>query len=230
LSKNFEKRRVEDEKVKVHFDKVADEFDNIYENRGPIFTKIINKLFRKAMYERVPITVQESRPLQDKTVLDIGCGSGRVGFLLAKEGARVIGIDYARSMIELAKKYQQQLKVVNNVEFICSDFMNDFPEDKKYDISIALGVFDYIKDPIPFLKKVKKITTNKIIASYPAKFAFQSPLRRMWLSARNCPVFFYTEGELKKIYSYIGTEKIKIIRVPQGALLPDGYVVTSQVN
>ena len=182
------------------------------------------------MFERVSITLQESRPLQDKSVLDIGCGSGRISFLLAKEGARVTGIDYARGMIELAKKYQQQLKVVDTVEFICSDFMSDFPDDKKYDISIAIGVFDYIKDPMPFLRKVKKMTTTKIIAYYPSKFAFQSPLRKVWLSTRNCPVFFYTEGELKKIYSGLGIEKIKTIPVPQGALLPDGYIVTSQVS
>jgi 2-polyprenyl-3-methyl-5-hydroxy-6-metoxy-1,4-benzoquinol methylase len=77
------------------------------------------------MYERVPITIQESRPLQGKSVLDIGWGSGRVSFLLAKEGARVTEIDYAKSMIELAKKYQQQLKV-DNIEFICPDFISDF--------------------------------------------------------------------------------------------------------
>lgn len=77
-------------------------------------------------------------------------------------------------MIELAKEYQQQLKVFDNVEFICSDFMRDFPEDNKYDISIAIAVFDYIKDPMPFLRKVKKMNTTKIIAYYPAKFAFLS--------------------------------------------------------
>jgi 2-polyprenyl-3-methyl-5-hydroxy-6-metoxy-1,4-benzoquinol methylase len=230
LGQQFRKKNVDDEKVKDYFDKIADEFDSIYENKGTLLSRITNKFFRKGMFERVPITVQESRPLQDKSVLDIGCGSGRVSFLLAKEGARVTGIDYARSMIELAKKYQQQLKVIDNVEFICSDFMSNFPEDKKYDISIAIGVFDYIKDPMPFLKKVKKMTTTKIIAYYPAKFAFQSPLRKVWLSTRNCPVFFYTEGELKKIYSDLGIEKTKIIPVPQGALLPDGYIVTSQVN
>jgi ubiquinone/menaquinone biosynthesis C-methylase UbiE len=229
LSKEFEKINVYDAKVKDHFDKVAQEFDDIYDNKGTLSTRIINKVFRKAMYERVPIVIQEAHPLRDKSVLDIGCGSGRVSFLLAKEGARVIGIDYAKGMIELAGKYQQQLKLDDKVEFICSDFMRDFPEDKKYDISIAIGVFDYIKDPMPFLNKVKRITKSKIIATYPAKFAFQAPLRKVWLSTRNCPVFFYTVAELKKTYSSLGFEKIKIIPVPERSLLPDVYIVSSQV-
>ncbi|OLC94732.1 MAG: hypothetical protein AUG16_02385 [Thaumarchaeota archaeon 13_1_20CM_2_39_20] len=223
-------KNTDDEKVRHYFDKIAEEFDDIYENKGSLPIRITNKLFRKDMLERGPIAIQESRPLKGKSVLDIGCGSGRVSFLFAKECMKVVGIDYARNMIELAKKSQQKLNLVYNVEFIHSDFMNDFPEDKRYDISIALGVFHYIKDPIPYLRKIKKITTTKIIADYPAKFAFQTPLRKIWLSKRNCPVFFYTKGELKKIYSDIGIEKIKIIPVPQGTLLRVGWIVISEVD
>jgi 2-polyprenyl-3-methyl-5-hydroxy-6-metoxy-1,4-benzoquinol methylase len=229
LANDFKKNNLDDG-VKDYFDKIADEFDSIYDNKGTLPTKIVHKLFRKAMFERIPLSVQESRPLQEKSVLDIGCGSGRLSFLLAKEGARVTGIDYAGRMIELAKKYQQQIKGVDGIDFICCDFMSDFPAENKYDISIALGVFDYIKDPMPLLRKVKKMTTTKIIASYPSKFAFQTPLRKLWLSSRNCPVFFYTKGELKNIYSDLGTEQIKIISLPQGALLPDVYLVTSDIN
>ncbi len=220
---------VNDEKVKEYFDKIAEEFDNIYENKGNLTTRITNKIFRSGMYERVSITLQESGNLEDKSVLDIGCGSGRISFMLAEKGAKVTGIDYSSSMIELAKKFQLQFKD-NIVEFRCCDFMKDFQEETKYDISIALGVFDYIEDPIPFLSKVKNITKNKIIASYPAKYSLQSPLRKVWLRKRNCPVFFYTENTLRKIYSRIGIKKIKIIRVPRGTLSTSGYLVLSELK
>jgi 2-polyprenyl-3-methyl-5-hydroxy-6-metoxy-1,4-benzoquinol methylase len=230
LANNFKKKDVDDKKVKIYFDKIANEFDGLYEKEGPLLTRLTSKFFRKAMFERVLMTVTESRPLQDRSILDIGCGSGRVSFLLAKEGAKVTGIDYANSMIELARNYQRQSKELNSVEFICCDFMEDFPEDKKYNTSIALGVFDYIRDPLPFLTKIKKITESKIIAFYPAKFCFQSPLRKIWLSKRKCPVFFYTQRDLKKIYSELVVKKNRIIALPQGALLPDGYIVISEVD
>jgi len=219
-----------DENVKEYFEQIASEFDGIYDNKGNFITKIFNKIFRKGMYERVNITIEESGQVQNKTILDIGCGSGRVSFLLAKEGAEVIGIDYSNQMIELAKKNRRQLSQNNSIEFKCCDFMHDFPHDRKYDISIALGVFDYIQDPIPFLDKVKKITKSKIIASYPVKFAFQSPLRKLWLRSRNCPVYFYTEENLKKIYSRIGINEIKIISVPKDSQFPTGYLVIANLN
>lgn len=218
-----------DENVKEYFNKIAEEFDNIYDNKGSISTRIVNNLFRKGMRERVVIALQQCGDLENKSVLDIGCGSGRFSFMLAEKGAKVTGVDYSSSMIDLAKKYQLQFKN-NSIKFDCCDFMQDFPDDKQYDISIALGVFDYIEDPIPFLSKVKKITTKKIISSFPAKFSIQTPLRKIWLKKRNCPVFFYTENSIKKIYSNIGIQKIKIIPVPKGTLSISGYLVLSELN
>ncbi len=218
-----------DENVKEYFDRIAEEFDNIYDNKGSFSTRISNRLFRKGMHERIAIALKECGDLENKSVLDIGCGSGRISFMLAEKGAKVTGIDYSNSMIDLAKKYQLQFKN-NSIQFNCCDFMQDFPDDKQYDISIVLGVFDYIEDPIPFLSKVRKITTNKIISSFPARFSIQSPLRKIWLKKRNCPVFFYTENSIKKIYSNIGLNNIKIIRVPQGTLSISGYAVLSELN
>jgi len=122
-----------DEKVKKYFEQIADEFDNIYDNKGSFSTRITNKVFRKSMRERVPATIKECDQLQNKTVLDIGCSSGRISFLLAKEGTIVTGIDYSNRMIELAKTHQKQLNQ-SNLEFLCCDFIQDFSEDKKFDI------------------------------------------------------------------------------------------------
>jgi 2-polyprenyl-3-methyl-5-hydroxy-6-metoxy-1,4-benzoquinol methylase len=230
LTKDFKKKNLDDRKVNAYFNKIADEFDSIYEEKGTLLNRITNRLFRKGMFERVQLTVQELRPLQDKSVLDIGCGSGRVSFLLANEGARVTGIDYAKNMIELAEKYRQHSEQAGNTEFLCTDFMSDFPEETEFDFSIVLGVFDYIEDPLPFMKKIKRITSSKIIAYYPAKVAFQTPLRKIWLSTRNCPVFFYSKAQIKRIYSDLGIEKVGIIPVPQRALLPAGYVVISEAR
>jgi len=107
--------RINDEKIKNYFNRIAEEFDNIYDNEGNITTRITNKLFRKGMSERVTLTLEECGNIENKSVLDIGCGSGRISFMLANKGAKVTGIDYSSSMIELANKLQLQLKN-NNIE------------------------------------------------------------------------------------------------------------------
>ena len=207
-----------DEDVKTYFKETAEEFDGIYDNQGGIFKRIVNKVFRKGMYERVALTLQECQG-SNKTVLDIGCGSGRISFLLAEKGMKITGIDYSSEMIELANEYLKKYKNSINIEFICCDFMKDFSSNELFDITLALGVFDYIKDPRLFLKKMNYLTKEKMIAYYPAKFAFQAPIRKVWLWKRNCPVYFYTKRELKRIYDSIGITNYKIVKITAGYMV-----------
>ena len=208
--------------VKKYFEDTAKEFDEIYDNRGDTLKRLINKVFRKGMRERVILTLQECEG-DNKTILDIGCGSGRIALLLAEKGIDITGIDYSSEMIELAneylRKYKDSTNIELNVEFICCDFMKDFDINELFDITLALGVFDYIKNPMPFLEKMKNLTKEKMIAYYPAKFAFQAPIRKIWLWTRNCPVYFYTKRKLKMIYTSIGITNYKIVKVSAGYLV-----------
>lgn len=214
-------------RVKNYFEKTAREFDDIYDNRGSILVRLVNKVFRKGMYERATLAIQRCGDVQTKTILDIGCGSGRISLALARGGAKVTGIDYSASMIELAKNYSNKSEVDIKVDFLCCDFMEDFTTDEPFDITLALGVFDYIRDPMPFLEKMRDVTKEKMIASYPAKFAVQTPIRKLWLHTRNCPVYFYTENGLKAMYERLGIRpyNITISKLPLNARIHSGYLV-----
>ena len=41
---------------------------------------------------------------KNKSVLDVGCGTGLFSFLAAKKGGKVLGIDYSKEAISIAKK------------------------------------------------------------------------------------------------------------------------------
>ena len=62
-------------------------------------------------------------------VLDLGCGPGQESMRLAKEGAEVIGIDFSRESIKIARERN------NEIPFYEMDF---------FDIDISLGKFDGI--------------------------------------------------------------------------------------
>lgn len=208
--------------VRKYFEDSAKDFDDIYDNRGNIVERFINKVFRKGMRERVILTLQECKG-NGKTILDIGCGSGRVSLLLAEKGTKVTGIDYSPRMIELANEYLERYETERNtkldVEFRCCDFMEDFSNDDLFDITLALGVFDYLKYPLPFLEKMKKLTREKMLISCPAKSAFQTPIRKVWLYTRNCPVYFYSAKKLATMYQSIGVTNYQITKLSAGYLV-----------
>ena len=216
-----------EEQGKLHWqkEKTVIEFDNIYDNKGSMLERFANRFLRPSMKERIPLTINECGNLSNKTVLDVGCGAGRLSFLLANEDAKVTGIDYSPNMITLAKKYQIQ-KNQPNIEFICCDFPKEFPPEKKYDISIAIGVLDYIQNPQEFLKKMASLTNNKMIVSYPLKYSYNSFPRKLWLKSKGCPVFFYSKNEIIEMYKQLGFEKIKITQLPTNSQFPTGYLVT----
>lgn len=210
-----------------YFDRIAKDFDNIYSNRGNLVGKFINKAFRQGMYERAVITVQECGNVGNKSILDIGCGSGRIALPLAKKGAKVTGIDYSPRMIEMANAYLKELNATVNAEFLCTDFMEDFPDNQSFDITLALGVLDYIKSPLPFLNKMKSLTEEKMVVSYPAMLTLQMPIRKVWLWTRGCPVYFYSKKRLTKIYKRLGINSYQIISMPTKARVATDYLVIS---
>ncbi|HKZ93500.1 MAG TPA: class I SAM-dependent methyltransferase [Candidatus Bathyarchaeia archaeon] len=196
---------------KDYWDQAAQEFDSFYSEEKAALKRTIDKIFRKAMTERFHLTLEECKNVKGKQIVDVGCGSGRLAVELAKRGAYVTGIDFSQKMIDMAKTMAEEAGVQGNCTFIRDDYA-DHVFKQKFDISIALGFFDYTKDPAFFVKKMRSMTTGKCITSFPAKLAFQVPLRMIWLRCRNCPVYFYTKNQLKRLFApHFSHYKIKNI-------------------
>ena len=199
--------------------KAAEEFDAIYDDRGSTYARLINRVFRKGIRERVALTLKECEG-RTGTVLDIGCGSGRVSLLMARKGLKVVGVDYSASMIQLAERYLQEERRRNpgelEVEFVEADFMAGFDADRAFDITVALGVFDYIDQPKPFLHKMRRLSKEMMIAAFPDRYAFQMPIRKLWLYTRGCPVYFYSARDIRRLYGSEGIENYEITKVAAG--------------
>jgi SAM-dependent methyltransferase len=59
-------------------------------------------------------------PLRERTVLDVGCGNGRLTFTLAEEAGRIIGIDWSEPAIEQASQRARRLGL-DHITFMCGD-------------------------------------------------------------------------------------------------------------
>jgi 2-polyprenyl-3-methyl-5-hydroxy-6-metoxy-1,4-benzoquinol methylase len=187
-----------DKRTQRYFHQHAEQFDSIYHDGQPL-QSAFNRTFRKAIYERYAITFEQAEPLAGKTVLDVGCGSGRYAVEFAKRGAaRVVGVDYAPGMLELARNYAAAHGVADRCEFVQGDFTTHTPQEK-FDVAIAIGVFDYQDKPVEFLTRMAERCRGRIIASFPGRSLIRMPLRkfRYWLG--DCPVLFYTEDQVRDL-------------------------------
>jgi len=76
------------------------EVAGVYDIWAPTYDEERNPLI--ALEENV--TLDLIGDVRNQRVLDVGCGTGRYCELLAKRGAKVVGIDSSAKMLEYAKR------------------------------------------------------------------------------------------------------------------------------
>lgn len=191
----------------------ADAFQRIYTHRKSNLSNWLDNVFRKDMYERFVFTIKNCEPIRDRTFLDVGCGNGLYSFDLARKGARrVLGLDISEVMIGLCKAASEEENLSDRTEFVQTDLL-EYSTNERFDVSFGIGLFDYISDPLPVLKKMRQLSTDKVILAFPRFWTWRAPIRKVRLNARGCDVFFYTKPRLDKLMRDAGFQRHEVHKV-----------------
>ena len=191
----------------------ADAFQRIYTHRKSRFANTLDQVFRKDMYERFTFTIANCEPIKDRTFLDVGCGNGLYSLELARKGAaKVTGIDIAEVMIDLCRKSSQDRNLADRCTFIQTDLL-DYKPETTFDVSFGIGLFDYISDPLPVLKRMREVSTDKAIMAFPRLWTWRAPVRKVRLARKGCDVFFYSKARIEKLLQEAGFKRQEIVKV-----------------
>lgn len=203
------------EKIRRRFERDAQSFDAIYRLERSPFWRWVNTTLRKAVFERYTITFEQAGDVTGKGILDVGCGSGVYAVDFARRGARrVVGVDFSGNMLELAREEAERHRVADRCEFIQADFL-ELDLEGTFDISIAMGVFDYVPAQVPFLRKMVALTTGKIIVAFPGHSLLREPARRLrYKLAGKGDIYLYSQDDVERIASEAGLRDKEIIRIP----------------
>lgn len=210
-----------EDKVRDHFHDDAARFDAIYESKkGPV-ASFIDNWWRGVVQKRLELNVEKLRPFEGKKILDVGCGSGRFCLAFAHEGAaKVIGIDFARGMIEIADKLANEAGVGDKCEFIVGLFPADIdPAEGPFDACTGNGFFDYIEHPVPIITAMRELTKGKLIMSFPKAVEWRIPLRRMRFWLKGTPLFLYREKQVRDILARAGVTDFEFIHLDRDYLV-----------
>jgi len=191
-------------KVLDHFHADARRFDAIYEEHKDPLTRFIDHVWRGVVRRRMDLTLDKLGDLRGRSVLDVGCGSGRYCVAFAARGAsRVVGVDFAPAMIDLARTIATNAGVADRCTYIVGAFPDDVPPET-FDVSTAMGFFDYIPDPARMVAAMRERTRSTMVMSFPKANEWRVPIRRVRFRMLGCPLFLYTEERTRAVLKEAG--------------------------
>ncbi len=191
----------------------ADAFQRIYTHRKSKFSNTLDQIFRKDMYERYQFTIANCEPIKGRTFLDVGCGNALYSLELARKGAgKVVGIDIAEVMIGLCRQASDAENLSDICTFIQTDLL-EYNPDQKFDVSFGIGLFDYIKNPLPVLTKMREVSTDKAIMAFPRLYTWRAPVRKVRLGIKGCDVYFYSAARINQLMKDAGFSRHELTKV-----------------
>jgi ubiquinone/menaquinone biosynthesis C-methylase UbiE len=133
-------------------DEVAQEYDVKRFSRGG---RLIDRREKRAVLDAL-------NPLDDRTVLEIACGTGRFTVMLAERGADIVGLDISSAMMSEGRKKARAAGVADRIEFIRGDAARlPFPDDH-FDTVFAMRFFHLADTPAKFLAEMCRVSKEQV--------------------------------------------------------------------
>ncbi len=195
------------QRVRNRFRTKAQQFDDLYEDE-----RLLVRLLRPGLFRRRRLAVETVAAYREPRVLDVGCGSGRIGEFVLEAGASLyVGVDFSEPMIELARSRLARFE--DRVELLTDDFLTTALEGR-FDVVLALGLFDYLPNPDTFVRRMSELSASGgcVIGSFPSWSPGKGPVRKIryeWIG--DCPIFNYDRPGLQQLFRGAGFSDPEIL-------------------
>ena len=209
------------QRVRNRFRVKAQAFDDLYEDE-----RFLVRLLRPGLFRRRELAVETVRSYPEPGVLDVGCGSGRIGELVLEAGtSRYLGVDFSEPMIELSRRRLERFG--SQAELVCGNFL-EVPIESRFDVVLALGLFDYLPDADRFARRMFEVCAEGgcMVGSFPSWSLVKGPVRKLryeWIG--DCPIFNYSRTGLEALLGGAGFDDVAILSPGRS-----GYLVRARRN
>jgi len=130
---------------------------------------------------------RQSDCLRELSILDIGCGGGVLCEPLAQLGAKVVGLDPAKTAIGVATLHAQAMRIV--IDYRCETVETLAEVGEKFDIVLAMEVIEHVSSSDVFLERCAGLvnpggliilsTINRTVKSYAFAIAMGEYVLRL---------------------------------------------------
>jgi len=164
----LEKARISEEQISRAWDKVADEWTRRYDEHGDVNRRYITD----------PTIFRLVGSVAGLSILDAGCGNGYLCRLLAKRGAKMIGVDVSKRLVEIARQKENEapLGITYHKGSLCNLSMF---KDETFDTVVSNLVLMDLPDLEKAFQELKRVLkkSGKLIFSIMHPCFSSAPVR-----------------------------------------------------
>jgi hypothetical protein len=95
------------------------------------------------------------------------------------------------------------MELTERCEFHVAEF-KDFESDEKFEAVVATGYFDYLSEPEIDLTKMREMCGGRIFASFPKRWEWRVPIRKLRFFLSRAFVRFYSKAEVLDLFERAG--------------------------
>jgi 2-polyprenyl-6-hydroxyphenyl methylase/3-demethylubiquinone-9 3-methyltransferase len=85
-------------------------------------------------------------PFSDKQVVDVGCGGGILAEAMARDGARVLGIDLAPAVLEVAELHALEARIAVTYRAVAAEELAA-ERPRAFDLVTCMEMLEHVPDP-----------------------------------------------------------------------------------
>lgn len=204
-------------KILKYWQKNPEEFNSSYTKKR-FFSRFVNLFLNMRINQAM--NMLSDIQLENKQVLDVGCGGGQYLEELIKRKAYVTGVDYSEKMLKLASKLLKA-KGYKRYSLIKAD-ANYLPFEKdRFDLVVATGLLEYLSDPSKAMKEIGRVIkpNSYCLISFSKKwspffflrFSLGLYLRRKLLGLPELETVFDKDD----IHRYFKENSLKIVKIQE---------------
>jgi ubiquinone/menaquinone biosynthesis C-methylase UbiE len=166
------------------WDNFAEEYNKIVCDFGDVYHKTYLN----------PVVLKLLGNIKNKKILDLACGNGYFSKILADKKAIVVGVDYSKKLISIARSVP-----IKNVKFIFGNSKNlNFLKNNSFDFIISNVAFHDIKEISKTIKECSRILKPN------HKLIFSIPHPAFYLSKK----IKTNKGYFRKVINYSSIQKV----------------------
>ena len=140
-----------------------------WDPEGPAFRSLhaVNRFRFARLRSLVPTSLEERR------VVDLGCGGGLLSLPLLAEGARVVGVDRSPECIDAARQECARGGLAARARWIVGDAARTPLETERADLVLLSDVLEHVPSPAGLLREASRLLR-------PGGLLYASTLNRTW--------------------------------------------------